>query len=362
MAQEAHKPKVLVADDSRVVREAVTRFLGDEFELEGARDGQEAWEMLCADPSFDLLITDISMPRMDGYTLILRVRDSDPGGKLHRIPIVVITGLEDEVVRIRAFACGADDFIPKPLRRETLGADVRQHLARHATGPRGTAGGRRLATWEDLVRSGEEAVRQHAADGTPLAVVSLQLSPLSELQETFGDETVQHLRAWLFQLLLRRSSTTEAVAQLEHCAFAVLAPGTGSEGAMILAERYYSGFATEPYPDPRVAGVLKPKIGYAVLGDEETRDFAGLLALADLRRDTRRQLVEMGVDESVIEAPGLERALDLIAAGRDGELFPYSLDLAARVLPLLDLCNEQQELGLDEVLSTVHRRLQERLG
>ena len=362
MAQAAEKPKVLVADDSRVVREAVKRFLGDEFELEDARDGQEAWEKLCADPSFDVLITDISMPRMDGYTLILRVRDSDLAGRLHRIPIVVITGLEEEVVRIRAFACGADNFLPKPLRRDTLSADVRQHLARHLAEPQEVSEDTPVHTREELMNSGEAAVRQHRDDETPVALISLQLSPLNELREAFGEETITRLRKWLAGQLSRRSTDAEVIAELENCAFAVLSRGTGYEEAMVLAERYYSAFATDPYPDPRVAATLKPKVGYAVLGEEDAADFPQLLALAELRRDARRQLVEMGVDESVIEAPDLERALELIASGRDSELFPYSLDLAARVLPLLDLCNEQQELGLDNALVAVRKTLSERLG
>src|SRR5256885_6967375 len=108
------KPHVLVADDSRVIRKAVTKILGNDFELVEADDGEAAWQQIERDQRIEVLMTDIEMPKLDGYGLICRVRAADES-RLRDLPIIVITGAEDETTRERAYACGATDFITKPI-------------------------------------------------------------------------------------------------------------------------------------------------------------------------------------------------------------------------------------------------------
>ena len=120
------KPRVLVADDSRVIRKAVTKILGNDFELVEAEDGESAWDQLGKQDRVDVLMTDIEMPKLDGYGLICRVRAAEQSN-LRDMPIIVITGAEDEVTRERAYACGATDFITKPIDSVQLLARARAH-------------------------------------------------------------------------------------------------------------------------------------------------------------------------------------------------------------------------------------------
>lgn len=121
------KPRVLVIDDSRVIRRMITKVLGSEFDTMEASDGAAGWSALAHDSHIDVVITDIQMPQLDGYGLICRIRAvEDPG--LRDIPVVVITSAEDEITKERAYACGANDFILKPLDATQLLGCVRAHV------------------------------------------------------------------------------------------------------------------------------------------------------------------------------------------------------------------------------------------
>src|SRR3989344_8280653 len=76
-APAAEKVRVLVADDSRVIRKAISKILSNEFELIESEDGEIAWEQLLTDKSIQVLVSDIEMPKLDGYSLICRIRASD---------------------------------------------------------------------------------------------------------------------------------------------------------------------------------------------------------------------------------------------------------------------------------------------
>jgi chemosensory pili system protein ChpA (sensor histidine kinase/response regulator) len=109
--------RVLVADDSRSIREAATLlFTQQGWLVETVPDGQDAWELL-QDRPFDLLMTDLEMPRLDGHALITRVRGSV---ELARLPILVVTSRTADTVRTRLEGAGADAFLGKPLRGEAL--------------------------------------------------------------------------------------------------------------------------------------------------------------------------------------------------------------------------------------------------
>jgi chemotaxis protein histidine kinase CheA/CheY-like chemotaxis protein len=109
--------RVLVVDDSRSIREAASLILlQGGYAVEAVPDGWDAWELL-QDRPFDVLVTDVEMPRLDGHELIARVRGS---AELAALPIVVVSSRTADPMRIRLIDAGADGFVPKPLRRKVL--------------------------------------------------------------------------------------------------------------------------------------------------------------------------------------------------------------------------------------------------
>ena len=114
-------PRVLVVDDSRSVREAIARILGGAgYVVETAVDGRQAWDILL-ERRFDLLVTDLEMPRMGGYELIARMRRVPA---LRRLPIIVVSAKASDPKMSRALELGAQVFMPKPVDRADLVAQA----------------------------------------------------------------------------------------------------------------------------------------------------------------------------------------------------------------------------------------------
>jgi two-component system chemotaxis response regulator CheY len=116
----------LVVDDSPAMRKqlsyALQRVMG--MDTAEAGDGADAWRKL-ASSSYDILITDINMPLMDGLKLVSLVRQ---GGPHQRIPIVVITTEGAEADRRRAMALGASAYLVKPVQAQQVVDTVRTLL------------------------------------------------------------------------------------------------------------------------------------------------------------------------------------------------------------------------------------------
>jgi two-component system chemotaxis response regulator CheY len=104
----------LIVDDSQAMRRQLSAALQRLPGLRGveACDGADAWRKLAAG-TFDILLTDVNMPTLDGLKLISLVR---AGGAHQRIPIVVITTEGADADRRRAMSLGADSYLVKPVQ------------------------------------------------------------------------------------------------------------------------------------------------------------------------------------------------------------------------------------------------------
>lgn len=122
-------PRILVADDDSWILRMVTTVLEKRgYVVDTAHDGEEAYEKALADPP-DLVITDVMMPKMDGWTLIRALRAR---AEFAFVPVIFLTALGSDDDRIRGFRLGADDYLPKPFRFEELDLRVAKTLKRSA--------------------------------------------------------------------------------------------------------------------------------------------------------------------------------------------------------------------------------------
>jgi two-component system response regulator MprA len=118
-------PQVLVVDDEPAIRETVATLLEEEgYRVRRAKDGVEALSTLAGD-GIDLILADINMPRLDGATLVRKLR-----GRGNRIPIVLMSAIYADVdlpgVR----------FVPKPFAIDRLLGAVTSALATNGASPR----------------------------------------------------------------------------------------------------------------------------------------------------------------------------------------------------------------------------------
>ena len=120
------KPRILVVDDGITMRmfyRAILEAAG--FEVEEAVNGVEGVERAMTG-SFDLLVVDINMPKMDGYQVIRTVRED---AALWRVPIITISTEDKEKDALKAYAAGANFYLTKPVRPKDL-----EEMARLLTG------------------------------------------------------------------------------------------------------------------------------------------------------------------------------------------------------------------------------------
>jgi hypothetical protein len=126
------RPRILLADDSHVTRSMLRNWLeGAGYAVEEARDGQDAWEAFGRagqSGRFDLLLTDVVMPRMDGFELFQRVHKADPA-----LPVAVLTSNEDRETVKSALHLGVNEFLNKPFDRAQLLASVAELLSERSS-------------------------------------------------------------------------------------------------------------------------------------------------------------------------------------------------------------------------------------
>jgi PAS domain S-box-containing protein len=109
-------PRILVADDNADLREYARRLLGEHYDVHTVPDGQAALEA-ARTLRPDIIVSDVMMPRLDGFGLIREVR-ADP--QLQAIPIILLSARAGEEARIEGLGKGADDYLVKPFNAREL--------------------------------------------------------------------------------------------------------------------------------------------------------------------------------------------------------------------------------------------------
>jgi len=116
----------VVDDESQITRVLRTSLSSHGYDIRVANDGETALEIM-KDWSPDLVITDLTMPNMDGLELCRRLRTKT------QIPIIVLSVRGEERTKVQALDAGADDYVTKPFGMEELLARVRASLRRART-------------------------------------------------------------------------------------------------------------------------------------------------------------------------------------------------------------------------------------
>lgn len=117
-------PKILIVDDEQKIREVIREYSEfNGYEVEEAADGMEAVS-LCRLNDYDLIIMDIMMPRLDGYSACKEIK------KTKNIPVIMLSARGEEYDKLFGFELGIDDYVVKPFSPKELMARVNAVLAR----------------------------------------------------------------------------------------------------------------------------------------------------------------------------------------------------------------------------------------
>ena len=120
------KHNILIVEDSPTMRQLIIFSLKrlPDCNLVEATDGVDGWKKLSGQ-NFDLILTDINMPVMDGLKLVSLIRNDE---KKRSIPIIIITTEGAEEDKKRGLALGANDYIAKPIQSHTLLEVVKKYI------------------------------------------------------------------------------------------------------------------------------------------------------------------------------------------------------------------------------------------
>jgi len=101
--------KILIADDEAKIREVIREFAEFEnYEVDEAKDGMEAVEM-CRKNKYDIVILDVMMPRMDGFSACKEIKKSND------VPVLMLSARSEEYDKLFGFEVGVDDYVVKPF-------------------------------------------------------------------------------------------------------------------------------------------------------------------------------------------------------------------------------------------------------
>src|SRR5258707_1939905 len=89
------KQRVLLVDDSKIVRTTISRLIRKTFDVREEADGEAGWKAIASDPAIVMVFSDILMPELDGFALLERIRKSE-NERIRRMPVIMISGNEDD--------------------------------------------------------------------------------------------------------------------------------------------------------------------------------------------------------------------------------------------------------------------------
>jgi PleD family two-component response regulator len=374
------KPRVLIADDSRIVRASIVQHIRDRFDIREVTDGEAAWQAILLDSSIRVVITDLTMPKVDGFELLNRVRSSKVQ-RIRELPIVVISGEDESAERDRAASMGATDFIQKGVAAAELIARlevlVRLSATREALAEsqatlessRTVDGETELLSTPFFDKQVEKLISFARRNLSDVALICVRVELSLPQQETWEGEVDQRIK--LVGRTLAASIRLEDLGtRTDKFEFCVATPSSGLSGVLRFAARLRKVLENVEAAGPGVE--VWTCIGLSTLSEELRRSAEELRALAQKRaaqaQQNRSRRIILGTSDGV--APGsmeakpeeggmdINLALALIRAGRAAEVVAHLPRLLEQIAPLLKLVRQQKELQAAPAEGGMHGEVQ----
>jgi two-component system cell cycle response regulator len=338
----AQLPRVLIVDDSRMVRASLIKQIRDKFDVREEVDGEAGWQSLLLDPTIEVVISDIGMPRLDGFGLLARIRGSRLS-RVNALPVLIISGEDENEARMKAQSMGATDFITKGTPRVELVARI-EALVKLAQ------------TRRELEESREQLVRRNRGD---VSVMVVQVDGYDKLCESYGHSVGQLVHRKLSKLLSAKVRKEDTIAHLAEGQFAVISPSADLDacGAFALRLRRAIDTIVMTYKEHRIR--ISLTIGLASAHGDPNLSLEELLQLAASRvadgslLGGNRVVSESGeiTAENIGRfsrlAVSVDHALTQIRTGSKEEARKRLRELVYTVMPLLELMEDDFRMSLN---------------
>jgi len=353
-------PRILIVDDSRVVRATIAQRIAARFAASEAADGEEAWRALVSDASIRVVIADLGMPTLDGFGLLERIRHA-ADARIRSLPVIIISGDDQEAQIRRASSLGATEFITKGIgavelvaRLENLTAlaDAREKLDSARTAAARTATTdplTQLGTMALLVKQGAALFSYARRHRVPLAVVRISLDDFGDLRARVGEGAADQILVAVGRLLVARLRKEDVIARVDTAEFAIVAPAASGIAAAKFSRRLSGDIRNARITWQGASLSISACIGIADSRVAAANSFADVFALAGRRMERARTLEgdrvvaedDAGGASALPPAPSVEEAIAMLAAGREAELRAHAAELALKIFPLVKFCDDQ---------------------
>ncbi len=399
----ADLPRILLVDDSRVVRITLAQQLKQSYDIREECDGEAAWQALVLDHSVRAVISDLQMPKLNGLELVQRMRAS----KLKRIkelPFILVSGEETESERQNALKCGVSDFITKGLNSAQILARVDRLLqtGQAMPAPDGVFHNdvsRQMATSALQTAHAPQAAPQMPAQQAQAASQALAqsashqaASPIlsnpavdstqvykNQLESLVG-QALAHAHSYhedLSLMILSFDNYEELISRLGHTAaeeicrrfirtlaekmrkgdtltqcgagqYAVLSVNTPMKASSAFAERVRKAVNVASLSVRGQNIALTTSIGVGSIEQDNPTSASALLELVASRM---RLATQAGGDRvvstgGVVEKLSVVNALQLLNAGKAQSVVPHLPSLAVELYPLLELLQNQLQIPM----------------
>ncbi|TMH77594.1 MAG: diguanylate cyclase [Betaproteobacteria bacterium] len=372
------KQRVLLVDDSRIVRTTISRLIRKSFDVREEANGEAGWQAITTDPSIVVVFSDLQMPVLDGFALLERIRQSeDP--RVRGIPVIVISGDEEDATKKRARAAGANDFITKTTDgTEILSridnllhlVEAKQQLvvnkeALDQTATRDPVTG--AFTPHYLATEGGKHYSHARRHGGPLAVLTFRMDSYGEITQKVGKNVADQLLGRIAKLVMGTLRAEDSMGRTAEASFAVIFPGTSSQQALTFARRMHEQLdkAQVTYRDHVLK--IRTSIGLAALDVDSASSIEDLMkmALQRLQDAASRKLQRAAKQEEAsplkpVSLPDdLDRAVQAIEHADAQRLGDAASEMLRRMLPfLLAVCRRLNvELPLDKITQALRNHL-----
>jgi len=387
------KPTILVVDDSRLMRVAARKILKNNFEILEAEDGEIAWDVLQDNSRINLVMSDLSMPNLDGLGLLKKIRESsEPHYK--ELPVIIVTGAEDDDgSKSTALAAGASDFITKPFESIQLlaraQAQAKQQRTQQALHDSETSKQQLkeqssvdsltgLASQGVFLNASEESLSYAIRHRTELAILMVQVEKYKALFLRRGKHTAEEVLRRLARLLGEGRRCEDTVARYAMDTFGILLPSADLLGAIRVAEQLHLAIKQQDFNIGDEAVPVRVSIAVTSPPIHTHTSAAELLADADKKLSIARKAggdrVQHTLTETTLEQPArkavavepgpagvasiadVQRALRSLSTGDTIET--GSDELARAVLPILEAWNRAHEDKHSVLLAQLKSALQ----
>jgi PAS domain S-box-containing protein len=164
--------RILLADDNADMREYLRQLLAGQYEVEAVADGEQALKAARERP-FDLILTDVMMPRLDGFGLLSKLRGDE---RTREVPIILLSARAGEASKIQGLEAGADDYLVKPFSPRELLAIVEARLQIQRV---------RRQSQDTLLASERKFSAAFNQSPLPMIITSLDDRRVTEVNESF---------------------------------------------------------------------------------------------------------------------------------------------------------------------------------